>query len=132
MSPVWKIGEVMGPMGGNRARFMSQLSSIDFCPYISETIGPCLKSELDCYGDQNTTKRATVVVWVITHLPSRIHDQSELLKSATPPPPTLNLNLSSNLRVVVVLQGGALPTTPPFYLLYYCNCNVRITICPKS
>ena len=56
MSPVWKIGEVMGPMGGNTARFMSQLSSIDFCPYISETIGPCLKSELDCYGDQNTTK----------------------------------------------------------------------------
>ena len=132
MSPVWKIGEVMGPMGGNRARFMSQLSSIDFCPYISETIGPCLKSELDCYGAQNTTKSSNSCGVGDHPSAEQIHDQSELLKSATPPPPTLNLNLSSNLRVVVVLQGGALPTTPPLYILLYCNCNVRITICPKS
>ena len=45
MSPVWKIGEVMGPGGGNTPKFMSQLTSIDFCPYISQTLEDLLIEE---------------------------------------------------------------------------------------
>ena len=49
MSPVWKIGEVMGPGGGNTPRFMSQLTSIDFCPYISQTLEDPLKKTTEMF-----------------------------------------------------------------------------------
>ena len=108
----------MGPGGGNTPRFMSQLTSIDFRPYISQTLEETEMLMNLLFGFDYKLK---VVVEKCKnaklsnscgvghpHMLSRVHDKSQMLKSAQHCP-RLNSNVSPNLRLnsnVNFCKGG--------------------------